>query len=490
MKIKHSKQIKRNRAKREADKQRRGPDIDFDTSAYVIYNRLEMTYPCLSFDIVKDDHAQDVNKFPLSLHMIAGAQTPPHVENNYIYVMKVDGIKALKQENEDAKDEDEDDADESNEETDTDSVPNLTSVRVVHKGCVNRLRVNKISGKTLTASWSDKGKVHIYDLTTSVQAVADQRSIKTYTAQNVDPKPKFTFGGHLTEGYALDWSRTRTGSLATGDCKKNIHIWTMRAADWNVDQMPLIGHENSVEDVKWSPDDSDILASCSVDKSLRIWDLREQASSRCVIKVLDGHKLDVNVIDWNAKCKNLIVSGGDDGFVKVWDLRQLKKRSDASEESSPVAQFDYHKKPITSIQWNPHDDTVLAVSSEDDRLTLWDLAVEKDDEQDQADVMDVDKKDESKSEDGSSDESSDEEDDDEMDDEEKEDECEEGEDEDKNEDDGVEYGDLDFKKIPEQMLFLHQGQAEIKELHWHPQLNGLLLSTALNGINIFKTISA
>lgn len=491
MKLKHSKQLKKQKAKRLAEKKYREPDIDFDTSAYKIYQRLEMSYPCLSFDIVKEDYDQDVSKFPLSLHMIAGAQTPPHIESNYIYVMKVEGIQALKQENEDdGKDDDEEDDEETNESGMND-VPNLRNVRVQHKGCVNRLRVNKINGRVLTASWSDKGKVHIYDLTASVRAVADQRSINTYTAQKVEPKPIFTFGGHLIEGFALDWSRLRHGSLASGDCKKNIHIWTMRASDWNVDQHPLVGHENSVEDIKWSPEDSDVLASCSVDKSIRVWDLRQQSASRCVIKVLDSHKSDVNVMDWNTVTKNLIVSGGDDGVVKVWDLRYLKKEGASP---FPVAQFDYHKKPITSVEWNPHDDTVMAVCSEDDRLTLWDLAVEKDEEQEHADHMEVDNgKKETNSDESSSSSEEEDDDDDEEEDENGDEDMEEEDDEEESkvdDIDGVEYGDLDFKKIPEQMLFLHQGQVEIKELHWHPQLNGLLLSTALNGINIFKTISA
>ena len=42
--------------------------------------------------------------------------------------------------------------------------------------------------------------------------------------------------------------------------------------------------------------------------------------------------------------------------------------------------LNYHTKPITSIEWNLTDSTVFAASSEDNQLTIWDLAVEKDDE--------------------------------------------------------------------------------------------------------------
>lgn len=42
------------------------------------------------------------------------------------------------------------------------------------------------------------------------------------------------------------------------------------------------------------------------------------------------------------------------------------------------------------------------------------------------------------------------------------------------------------QEYPPQLLFIHQGQQNVKEIHHHPQIPGLILSSAEDSFNLFK----
>ncbi|KAF2553986.1 hypothetical protein F2Q68_00033516 [Brassica cretica] len=127
----------------------------------------------------------------------------------------------------------------------------------------------------------------------------------------------------------------------------------------------------------------------------------------------------------------MLASGSDDGTFSIHDLRVIKDG-----DKDKVAHFEYHKHPITSIEWSAHESSTLAVSSGDNQLTIWDLSLEKDEEE-EAEFKAQTKEQVNTPQD-----------------------------------------------LPPQLLFVHQGQKDLKKLHWHNQIPGMIVSTAADGFNV------
>jgi len=194
-------------------------------------------------------------------------------------------------------------------------------------------------------------------------------------------------------------------------------------------QVGLQSHKKSVEDVQFSPSQEHVLASCSVDQTVKLWDLRAtQMKAQISFR---AHDCDVNVISWNATSKFLLASGDDKGEFRVWDLRMLNP-STVNQGSSfdSITRIRWHTQAITSLQFEPGEDSVLAVASADNKLTIWDFSVEVDEESATAQIDDL--------------------------------------------------------EIPPQLMFLHQGQTNIKELRFHPLYREMLLTTAEDSYNVFR----
>ncbi|PNF41437.1 hypothetical protein B7P43_G13794 [Cryptotermes secundus] len=243
-------------------------ELVYDESVYVMLHEVHTGSPCLSFDVILDGLGAARELHPLCAYVVAGTQAARTHTNN-ILVMKMSNMhKTQKEKKEDESDEgsDDDDDDDDDEEAQN-KTPHLECARIKHQGCVNRIRAINYNDTILAATWSELGRVHIWNLTEPLRAVDEKVAMDRYK-NGVVPVPIFTFSGHQTEGFGMDWCPTMSGVLATGDCKRNIHIWNPASGgSWHVDQRPLIGHTDSVEDLQWSPNERSVLASCSVDKS-------------------------------------------------------------------------------------------------------------------------------------------------------------------------------------------------------------------------------
>ncbi|KAF7806717.1 glutamate-rich WD repeat-containing protein 1 [Senna tora] len=417
------------------DKLEEGEELQCDPSAYNSLHAFHIGWPCLSFDIIHDTLGLVRTEFPHTVYFMAGTQAEKASWNS-IGIFKVSNITGRRRElmpkpaaDDSAMDSDDSDSEDDSEDEDPDSSrsPILQLRKVTHEGSINRIR-SMTQTPHICAAWADTGYVQVWDFSSHLNALAESETEGVQGAAavfNQDPLAKFK---HKDEGYAIDWSPLVPGRLVSGDCKNCIHLWEPTSgATWNVDKTPFVGHTASVEDLQWSPTEPHVFASCSVDGSIAIWDTRLGKSSAASFK---AHNADVNVMSWNRLASCMLASGSDDGTFSIRDLRLLK------EGDAVVAHFEYHKHPITSIEWSPHEPSSLAVSSSDHQLTIWDLSLEKDEEE-EAEFKAQTKEHVNAPED-----------------------------------------------LPPQLLFIHQGQKDIKELHWHSQIPGMIVSTAGDGFNI------
>ncbi|CAK5077679.1 unnamed protein product [Meloidogyne enterolobii] len=439
-------------------------ELTYDPKAYLLLHTFETEYPCLSFDVIPDSLGVNRQSFPMTSWIVTGTQADKS-HSNQLMVMRLSNMhanksalksKAKESNNDDGESssssddssEDEDEEDEANLVNDRPGKkePRMHASLVSHHGGVNRIKFQRLGSSDVCAVWNDQRRVQIWNLNPFISCIENislSESTKSIALKN--EKPLFS-KEYSAEGFALAWSSLQTGSLATGDHHRKIFLWKMtEGGKWIVDANALTDHRGSVEDLVWSPTEESLLVSCSTDRTIRLWDVRSPPRQACVCTIKDAHEADVNVLSWNAGTDPLIVSGGDDGALFVWSLKTIQY-------NQPVAKFIHHRKPVTSVEWSPHDSTVFMASGEDDQTTIWDLALEAD---------------EPKYSNGNDEDEGMEEDD--------------GE-EKKTKVDGVE-------QLPPQLLFIHMGQKEVKEVHWHQQCPGLALTTSLDGFHVFKTIN-
>ena len=425
------------------NKLKEGEVLDFDNDAYEMLHRSKVEWPCLSVDFLlkenssisslkefylpNDKRKMTEDKYPYNTYIIAGSQTDE--KNGYFYFMRWYNMRKTKYDDDPDKGEDDD------EEEEDKINPFMKYEKIKANGNINRVKSMKNS--SICALWNDSPSVDIIDCEELFNNIEYQEEIRVEEdvdinkknknkKQKKDIKYKKIFKKTLpqkAEGFAIDWNNINPFVLAVGGYDKKVSIF--KPKDENVSDIILYGdylqgHSDSVEDIQWSPNEENVLASCGIDKSIRFWDIRENSKNPPKI-IKNAHNSDVNVISWNTIRNHLFASGGDDNTFKVWDLRYL--------DEPPITEIKWHTGPINSIMWDPFDESQLAVCSEDNRLSVWDFSVEPDEKK---------------------------------------------------------LFDNYNHEIPQQLVFLHQGQINLKDVKFHPVFKNMLISSAENGLNLFR----
>jgi len=121
------------------------------------------------------------------------------------------------------------------------------------------------------------------------------------------------------------------------------------------------GHDSVVEDVAWHKSDKSLFGSVGDDKKLKLWDLRQTGPTQ----VIDAHLEEVLCLDFSPFNTNLLLTGSVDKTIALWDRRNL---------SASCHLFKHHLEEVNTVKYHPHHENLFASGSSDRRIIVWDVS--------------------------------------------------------------------------------------------------------------------
>ncbi|KAG2686597.1 hypothetical protein I3760_09G013100 [Carya illinoinensis] len=176
-----------------------------------------------------------------------------------------------------------------------------------------------------------------------------------------------TLEGHSDRVWSLAWNPATGASgtpLVFASCSgdKTVRIWEHTpspSATWTCKAILEDTHTRTVRSCAWSPSGK-LLATASFDATTAIWE-NVGGDYECV-STLEGHENEVKSVSWNAS-GTLLATCGRDKSVWIWEMQP-------GNEFECVSVLQGHTQDVKMVQWHPSTD-VLFSCSYDNTIKVW-----------------------------------------------------------------------------------------------------------------------
>lgn len=138
----------------------------------------------------------------------------------------------------------------------------------------------------------------------------------------------------------LDWGMNNKIAIAL---QESLYLWD--ATDGSIDQLLSLGEESDyVSSVKWSTQNSNILAVGTSTNTVQIWDVTREV----MVREMAGHNSRVGSLSWN---KDIITSGSRDTTILNHDPRQRR---------NVISRYCAHQQEVSGLAWSPDGSTLVS----------------------------------------------------------------------------------------------------------------------------------
>ncbi|KAJ5078724.1 wd40 repeat family [Anaeramoeba ignava] len=232
--------------------------------------------------------------------------------------------------------------------------PIFSSIEIEHQPIVARHHFSM-------NEYNDK-KFYIWNTMSQIVECIDLNTLKSESKINAKSKIM-----------DFDWNSKNENIFGIVDEDKKIQILDQRT-DSNTINSSNIAHDDSINCIKFHPELSNLFATASNDKSIKIWDLRNFQKEP--LFKLQSHNGSVRCVKWNPLFGDIIGSCGLDRKIMIWDLANSgKKLKPESQDGPPELLFIHggHTTTISDFTWNYKNPWVVASTSFDNILEIWEM---------------------------------------------------------------------------------------------------------------------
>lgn len=188
-----------------------------------------------------------------------------------------------------------------------------------------------------------------------VVAATDDMKIRVFNYNTMDKVKEWD--AHTDYIRFLEIHPNRPYILSSSD-DMSIKLW-----DWEKDfecTQVFEGHSHYVMMVKINPRDTNVFASASLDKSIKVWGLTA-GTAHFTLDGAGSHEKGVNCVDYYpGGDKPYLLSGSDDRTIKIWDYQT----------KACLQTLEGHSHNVSSVCFHPRL-PILISASEDGTVRLW-----------------------------------------------------------------------------------------------------------------------